>query len=130
DTLRGANLTSDAYANLKWTFNADWTHTVTNGGDSLPAFLEQMIKNPDYSKAKKAEGKWSIQDTAGNLRELKVTFEIADGRRPSMGGTAFVYAYHSSPRYIHFCQTSTGHGGFVLTFQLTPAPGQSLPAPR
>jgi hypothetical protein len=47
-----------------------------------------------------------------------------------MDGTCWVSSYHWSARYVHFCASSTGHGGINHLFLLTPADGQPLPTPR
>jgi hypothetical protein len=128
-TLRGATLTSRDYSSLKWVFNADGTHTLSNGDQPLPAAFGDKIKNDTYLKAKSVCGRWSIKDMAGNRRQMAVHLETADGKRPPTGGTFWVFPYHSSAQYVHFCASSIGHGGVNLVFKLTPAEGQPLPTP-
>lgn len=132
-TLRGATLTAAEFPKLKWTFAADGTHALTNGGDPLPDGLKDLIEVADYRRARKATGTWLVSDPpATGIRELSVGFTHADGKMPPVGCGVIVFPYHSSPGYVHFCRDTLGQGGFagtVRVFRITPAEGQPLPLP-
>jgi len=134
-TLRGATLTSTEYPNLRWEFAADGTHTLTNGGEPIPAGLKDLIEPPAFLAGKKVTGTWSLKDTlqgTGNdVRELILGFSAIDGRPAPTHWQAYVYPHHSSARYVHFCRSQNGFegGNRVHVFKVTPAEGQPLPSP-
>jgi hypothetical protein len=131
-TLRGATLTAAEFPHLKWSFAADGTHALTNGGDSLPDGLKDLIEVADYRRARTASGTWSVAEPpATGIRELTVRFTHADGKIPHVGFGVIVFPYHSSPAYVHFCRDTLGQGGLagpVRMFKITPAEGQPLPS--
>ena len=127
-TLKGATLTSPDHSGLTWLFNVDGTHALSNGDQPLPDMFASTIENPTYNKARTVTGRWGLKDVAGGRRKIGVTLEAADGVRPPLGDVFWVYPYHWSAEYVHFCGSSTGHGANWV-FKLTPAAGQSLPSP-
>jgi hypothetical protein len=72
------------------------------------AVFGDKIKKDVYVKAKSVSGRCSLKDSAGGRREMAIDLARADGKRPPTGGTFWVYPYHSSAEYIHFCGYSTG----------------------
>ena len=112
-TLGGSTLTSSEFPNLKWVFHADGTHEMTNGGDPLPATLSDLLEPNRDKKETSAKGRWTIELKPIESAPFKMNnmwYSIAkmNGNVQISSFGIYVYPYHSSESYVHFCRWPTG----------------------
>ena len=112
-TLGGSTLTSSEFPNLKWVFHANGTHEMTNGGESLPTALNDLLEPNREKKETTAKGRWKIElkpieSAPYKMNNMWYSIAKTNGNVQLSSYDFYVYPYHSSATYVHFCRWPTG----------------------